>query len=143
MTRFSSPVCQRLVEVCLLSHRMMLPCASIPIRPITDRPSLSPRSFTRSPIGLPRGWLSISFLDEELRGIGIGRDLTAPPSPTTVHTAPYTAVRIVMLYSLKPGFGYSAPPSAIRSLRQQLPGLHLGSPLRSPVLTVYSAACHA
>ena len=31
--------------------------------------------------------------------IGIGRDLTAPPSPTTVHTAPYTAVRIVMLSS--------------------------------------------
>src|SRR5262245_6427460 len=79
----------------------------------------------------------------EMDRIGIGRDLTAPPSPTTVHTAPYTAVRIVMLYSLKPGFGYSTPPRAIRSLRQQLPGLHLGSPLRSPVLTVDSAACHA
>src|SRR5262249_61368877 len=53
MTRFSSPVFQHLVEVCLLSHRMILPCDSIPIRPITDLPSLSPRSFTRSPIGSP------------------------------------------------------------------------------------------
>src|SRR5262249_52894783 len=31
--------------------------------------------------------------------IGIGRDLTAPPSHTTVHTVPYTAVRRVMLFS--------------------------------------------
>src|SRR5262249_18007207 len=31
--------------------------------------------------------------------IGIGRDLTAPPSHTTVHTVPYTAVRTVMLFS--------------------------------------------
>ena len=31
--------------------------------------------------------------------IGIGRDLAAPPSHTTVHTVPYTAVRTVMLFS--------------------------------------------
>jgi hypothetical protein len=31
--------------------------------------------------------------------IGIGRDLTAPPSHTTVHTVPYTAVRTIMLFS--------------------------------------------
>ena len=31
--------------------------------------------------------------------IGIGRDFEAPPSHTTVHTVPYTAVRIVMLSS--------------------------------------------
>jgi hypothetical protein len=73
MTRFSSPVFQHLVEVCLLSHRMMLSYDSIPIQPITDRPSLSPRSFTRGPIGLPRGWLSISFLDEELRAYHVPR----------------------------------------------------------------------
>jgi len=30
---------------------MISPCGSIPIRPITDRPSLAPSSFTRRPIG--------------------------------------------------------------------------------------------
>lgn len=85
MTRFSSPVFQHLVEVCLLSHRMMLSCDSTPIRSITDRPSLSPRSFTRSPIGLPCGWLSISFLDGKLRAYHVPRlcqdedDLSSTP----------------------------------------------------------------
>ncbi len=73
MTRFSSSVFQHLVEVCLLSHRMMLPCGSILIRPITDRPSLSPRSFTRSSIGLPRGWLSLNFLDGKLRAYHVSQ----------------------------------------------------------------------
>lgn len=27
--------------------------------------------------------------------IGIGRSLTAPPSHTTVHTGPYTAIRLI------------------------------------------------
>jgi len=34
-------------EVCTLSGRVMLPAGSTPIRPITDRPSLAPSSFTR------------------------------------------------------------------------------------------------
>src|SRR5262249_9886984 len=73
MTRFRRPVFQHLVEVCLLSHRMMLLCGSIPIRPITDRPSLSPRSFTRNSIGLPRGRLSVSFLDGKLRAYHVSQ----------------------------------------------------------------------
>src|SRR5262245_22765800 len=47
-------------EVCSLSGRVMLPSGSTPIRPITGRPSLTPPSFTRSPIGSPCGLLSLA-----------------------------------------------------------------------------------
>jgi hypothetical protein len=48
------------MEVCLLSHGVMSPFGSTPIRPITGRHSLSPSSFTRSPFGSPFGSLSLS-----------------------------------------------------------------------------------
>ncbi len=34
-------------------------------------------------------------LTNYLPHIGIGRSLTAPPSHTTVHTGPYTAIRLI------------------------------------------------
>ena len=46
------------VEVCPLARGMMLSKDSIPIRPITGRLSLVPRSPTRSPLGSPCGGLS-------------------------------------------------------------------------------------
>jgi hypothetical protein len=45
------------MEVCPLSRGMMLPLGSIPIRSVTERPSLFPSSFTHSPIGIPCGFL--------------------------------------------------------------------------------------
>src|SRR5437867_11822719 len=47
-------------EVCSLSRGMMLPLGSIPIHPITGRPSLFPFSFARNLIGRPCSWLSLS-----------------------------------------------------------------------------------
>ena len=47
------------MEVCSLSRRIMLPHGSIPLHLITRRPSLAPSSFTRRPIGLPYGSLSL------------------------------------------------------------------------------------
>ena len=47
------------MEVCSLSRGMILPLiGSIPIRSITERLSLAPSSFARSPIGSPYGLLS-------------------------------------------------------------------------------------
>jgi hypothetical protein len=48
------------VEVCPLSRGVMLPVwiGATPIRLVTRRPSLSPPSFTHSPIDLPCGSLS-------------------------------------------------------------------------------------
>ena len=44
------------MEVCSLARGMILPLAgSIPIRSVTERLSLSPSSFARSPIGSPYG----------------------------------------------------------------------------------------
>jgi hypothetical protein len=39
---------------------VMSPKGSTPVRPITGRPSLAPSSFTRSPVGSPRGSLSLA-----------------------------------------------------------------------------------
>ena len=47
------------VEVCLLSQQDDLAVVgSVPIRPVTGRPSLAPHSCTRIPMGFPRGSLS-------------------------------------------------------------------------------------
>ncbi len=54
----NSLVTQHHVEVCPLSRGMILPADSLPIRPMTGRPSLAPRSHTRSPLGSPCGALS-------------------------------------------------------------------------------------
>ena len=56
-------------EVCPLSRRVMLPCGATPIRPITGRHSLSLSSFTRCPVGLPCGSLSLDPI-----GYGEGGD---------------------------------------------------------------------
>jgi len=48
------------VKVCPLSRGVMLPCGSIPIRPITGRHSLLPPSPTRTPIGSPCSLLSLT-----------------------------------------------------------------------------------
>src|SRR6266436_1619924 len=48
------------MEVGLLSHGILSPGGSTPIRPVTGRPSLPPSSFTRSPIGPPYGLLSLA-----------------------------------------------------------------------------------
>jgi hypothetical protein len=48
------------MEVCPLSRGVILPGSATPIRPITGRLSLSPSSFTRTPIGSPYGSLSQS-----------------------------------------------------------------------------------
>jgi hypothetical protein len=48
------------MEVCPLSRGVILPDSATPIRPITGRLSLSPSSFTRTPIGSPCGSLSQS-----------------------------------------------------------------------------------
>jgi hypothetical protein len=49
-----------MMEVCLLSHGVMLPDGATPIRSITKRPSLFPSSSTRRPISLPCGGLSLA-----------------------------------------------------------------------------------
>jgi hypothetical protein len=41
------------VEVCPLARGMRLPRGSTPLRPMTDRPSLVPRSSPRTPLGSP------------------------------------------------------------------------------------------
>ena len=47
------------VEVCPLARGVMLSIDATPICPITEQLSLSPRSLTRSPFGLPHGSLSL------------------------------------------------------------------------------------
>jgi len=46
-----------LAEVCPLSRGVMSPYGSTPIRSITERPSLSPHSSTRTAMGSPCGSL--------------------------------------------------------------------------------------
>jgi hypothetical protein len=47
------------MEVCSLSRGIILPLiGSVPIRSITERPSLSPSSFARNSFGSPCGLLS-------------------------------------------------------------------------------------
>jgi hypothetical protein len=65
---WSSPLVMKdQMEVCPLSRGIMSPFGSIPIRPITGRPSLSPSSFTRNSISLPYGLLSL--LPGEVTGL--------------------------------------------------------------------------
>ena len=47
-------------EVCPLSGRVMSPGGSTLIRPITDRRSLPPSSFTRRPVSFPYESLSLA-----------------------------------------------------------------------------------
>jgi len=47
-------------EVCPLSRGVMSPRGSTPVRPIAGRPSLPPPSFTRRPVGSPRGWPTLA-----------------------------------------------------------------------------------
>lgn len=68
------------VEVCPLSRGVMLPLSATPILPITGRPSLSPPSATRRPIGSSYG--SLSQADKHPSG-----DLRAYHVPCKYHTA--------------------------------------------------------
>ena len=59
--------------------------------------------------------------------MGIGRSLTAPPSHTTVHTGPYTAIRLVRAGTDKTGSALPGFPecdvidlSATAALSQQV-----------------------
>src|ERR1700679_3505056 len=57
LRRFSSSLVMKdHAEVCPLSRGAMSSRDSVPIRPITRRPSLSPHSSTRTANGFPRGW---------------------------------------------------------------------------------------
>jgi hypothetical protein len=56
----SVPVRQHPGEVGPLSRGVISPRGSTPIRPVTGRPSLPPPSFTRRPIGSPRGWPTLA-----------------------------------------------------------------------------------
>ena len=60
-----------LVEVCPVSRGVILPGDSTPIRPITGRLSLSPRSHTRSPLGSPCGSLSRQCYEDCREGYGL------------------------------------------------------------------------
>lgn len=70
------------MEVCSLSHGVMLPLGATPIHPSTGWLSLSPSSLTRSPIGLPYDSLPLMG---ELRAYHVpfvyprGLGLASPP----------------------------------------------------------------
>lgn len=62
-----------LMEVGPLSRGVMSPIGSIPVRPITERLSLSPSSLTRNPINSPYGLPSL--LPGEVTGLPRSTDI--------------------------------------------------------------------
>ena len=129
-----------------LSRRIMLPHGSIPLHLIPRRPSLAPSSFTRSPIGLPCGALSLvgalrAYHVPSLYPHGLGLASTPGARPLRPVTREH---RVLAPYLFGPSV--TAPSACLTSRRLQpctCVGLPMLSSLPTPLMLGVVTSAHA